>query len=69
MSDSIRASRSLDEHISDLKQVRLWVFGCREKRVLEGGTGPEIDWPVAHIRVLRNTNPEITVLSLKREVS
>ena len=71
VSDRIRASRSLDEHISDLEKVGLWVFGCRDKRVLEGGTGSEIDWPVAHIRirVLRNTNPAITVLSLGREVS
>ena len=62
VSDRIRASRSLDEHVRDLERAGFWVFGCREKRVIEGGTGPKTDWPVAHIRVLRNTNPEITVL-------
>ena len=62
VSDRIRASRSLDEHVRDLERAGFWVFGCREKRVIEGGTGPKTDWSVAHIRVLRNTNPEITVL-------
>lgn len=69
VSDRIRAARSLDEHIRDLEQLGFWVFGCREKRILEGGTGPEMDWPVAHIRVLRNTNPDIIALGLAPEVS
>ena len=68
VSDRIRASRSLDGHLTDLQEAGFLVFGCREKQIIEGGTGPETEWPVAHIRVLRNTNPEITVLSLGPEV-
>lgn len=69
VSDRIRASRSLDEHIRDLEQAGFWVFGCSEKRILEGGSSPEIDWPVAHISVHRNTDAGITVLNLGPEVS
>ena len=64
--DSVRdrmcAARSLDDHIEELARAGFWVFACREKQILEGGTGPNADWPVAHIRVLRDTNPEIIVL-------
>ncbi len=65
----IRASRFLDEHIRVLEQAGFWVFGCRERRILDGGAGPEIDWPVAHIQVLRNTNPDIIALGLDPEGS
>jgi len=69
VSDMIRASRFLDEHIRVLEQAGVWVFGCRERRILDGGAGPEIDWPVAHIQVLRNTNPDIIALGLDPEGS
>ena len=62
VSDRIRASRSLDEPIRNLEQAGFLVFGCREKQIIEGGTEPAADWPVAHIQVLRKTNPEITKL-------
>ena len=66
--DRMRAARSLDEHIEELEREGFWVFGCREDQTLEGGTGPDTDWPIAHIQVLRDTNPEIIVLgdSLKK---
>ena len=60
--DRIRAARSLDERIGELELAGFWIFGDREGRVLEGGTGRNIDWPVAHIQVLRDTNPEIIAL-------
>ena len=60
--DRMRAARSLDEHIGELERVGFWVFGYREKRILEGGTGPDTDFPIAHIQVLRDTSPEIIVL-------
>ena len=69
VSDMIRASRFLDKHIRVLEQAGFWVFGCRERRILDGGAGPEIDWPVAHIQVLRNTNPDIIALGLDPEGS
>ena len=67
--DRMRAGRSLDDHIGELERAGLWVFACREKSIVEGGTGPATDWPIAHIQVLRDTNPEIIVLddSSKKE--
>ena len=59
--DQMRATRSLDEHIGELEKAGFWVFGFLEKMILEGGTGADTDWPVAHIQVLRDTNPEIIV--------
>ena len=59
VSDTMHAARRLDEHVRELEKAGFWVFGCREKQVLEGGNGLPRDWPVAHLRVLRTTNPEI----------
>ena len=60
--DRMRAARSLDEHIGELARAGFWIFGYREKQILERGTDPDTDWPVAHIQVLRDTNSEIIVL-------
>ena len=57
--ERMRAARSLEDQIEKLERAGFWVFGCREQQILEGGTGPNTDWTVAHIRVLRDTNPEI----------
>ncbi len=67
--DRMRAARSIDEHIGELERAGFWIFGYREKQILEGGSGPDTDWPVTHIQVLRDTNPEIIVLgdSLKTD--
>ena len=59
--DRMRAARSIDEHIRELERAGFWVFGYRENQILEGGSGPDTDWPVAHIQVLRDTNPAIIV--------
>ena len=60
--DRMHAARCLDDHIEELARAGFWVFGCREQQILEGGTGPNKDWPVAHVQVLRDSNPEIIVL-------
>ena len=62
VSDRMYAARSLDEHIRELERAGFWVFGYREQQILEGGTDPETDWPVAHVRVLRDSNPEIILV-------
>ena len=59
--DKMRAARSLDDDIEELERAGFWVFGYREQYVLEAGNSPATDWPVAHVRVLRDTNPEIVV--------
>ena len=61
VSDMMLASRSLDDDIEEFERAGFWVFGYREHFILEGAVGPDNDWPVAHVRVLRNTNPEIIV--------
>ena len=55
----MQAARYLDDGIEKLERAGFWVFGYREQQKLEGGHGPNTDWPVAHVRVLRNTNSEI----------
>ena len=59
--DRMRAARSLDDHLRVLEDAGFWVFGDRELQTADGRTGP-YDWPVAHIRVLRASNPEIVRL-------
>ena len=61
VNDMMRASRSLDDDIEELERAGFWVFGYREQFIIEGKSGPDNEWPVAHVRVLRNTNPEIIV--------
>ena len=60
--DRMRAARSIDEEIRELEEAGFWVFGGREKQSLQGGVGSEVEWPVAHVRVLRSSNPEIIVV-------
>ena len=60
--DRMHAARSLDDHIGELERAGFWIFGYRENQVLEGGSSPDSDWPVAHIHVLRDANPEIIIL-------
>lgn len=69
MRDKMHAARCLDEEIKELEQAGFWVFGVREKQILEGGKDPSIEWPVAHVQVLRNSNPEIIRLDDRAEQS
>lgn len=57
--DRMQAARSLDEHLRDLEKAGFWVFCGRELQTYEGESGRRHDWPVAHVRVLRNSNPGI----------
>ena len=63
VSERMRAARSLDEHLRDLERAGFWVFGGRETQILGGRSGQETDWPVAHVRVVRSSNPEIRRVS------
>ena len=62
VSDRVCTSRSLDGQIRALERAGFWIFGAREQQILEAGTSSATEWSVAHIQVLRNTNPEIIVL-------
>ena len=59
--DRMRAARFLDEHLGDLEEAGFWVFGGRELQRADGQSG-RYDWPVAHVQILRSSNPEIVRL-------
>jgi hypothetical protein len=49
----------LTRAIGQLERAGFWVFGAREVQRIEGGYSQPATWPVATMRVLRKTNPEI----------
>ena len=59
VADRIRAERSLHEGLEELERAGFWVFGGSERQTLEGGIGPPTDWLIAHVQVLRDTNPDV----------
>ena len=63
VSDRMRAARSLEAHLSELERAGFWVFGVRETQMFVGTSGQETDWPIAHVRVVRSSNPEIRRVS------
>jgi hypothetical protein len=59
----VRLSFQLTRSIEDLGEQGFWVFGARETQLIEGGvSNTPSDFPVAHLRVVRKTNPEIVTL-------
>ena len=59
VSDIMRASHYLGDLIGELERAGFWVFGFREYQIYVGRDGSETDWPVAHVHVLRDSNPDI----------
>jgi hypothetical protein len=55
----VEAAYRMSNMIKELETAGFWVFGGREVQRLEGGIGPPSAWPVAHLRVIRATDPEI----------
>lgn len=53
------AAFGLRETLKELIKAGFMVFGASEIRKLEGGKGPASDWPIAILRVLRKSNPEV----------
>ena len=45
--------------IRELEAAGFLVFGTREIQRMEGGVMAPASWPVAHLRIVRSTNPEI----------
>jgi len=69
-SDKVRISYDLSKEIQELENHGFWVFGGREIRKLESN-GEISDWPMAIIRIYRNTNPEIIKVntqSIKKKI-
>lgn len=69
-SDKVRISYDLSKEIQEIENYGFWVFGGREVRKLESD-GEISDWPMAIIRIYRNTNPEIIKVntqSIKKKI-
>jgi hypothetical protein len=57
--DRVQASYRLSALLKQVEDAGFWVFGGREVRRLEGGTEPSSPWPVAILKVVRSSSPEI----------
>lgn len=64
---SVQTGFELTEMIKELEEAGFFVFGARESRILEGGVGEPVSFPVAIFRVLRKSNPEIITVPLNDE--
>lgn len=66
--DRVKAVFELGEQLRDLEESGFWVFGQKEVHRLEGGEEAPAPFPVAVIRVVRATNPEIVRLDFSEGV-
>jgi len=57
--ERVRTAFGLSESIKELESAGFVVFGGRDVGKVDGGAGDSRPWPVAHIRVVRSTSPEI----------
>ena len=55
----VRTGFHLSGSLEQLEEAGFFVFGGREVHRVEGGVGTPLPWPVAILRVVRSTNPEI----------
>ena len=49
----------MTELLKEMEQAGFCVFGYREIQRIEGGVGPPSAFPVAILKVVRSTSPEI----------
>jgi len=61
--EKTRVGFRLNQELDELESAGFWVFGAKEFQTLTGGGKGPFPWPVAIIRVHRNTNEAIIVLS------
>jgi hypothetical protein len=57
--ENTRIRFQMDETIKALDDVGFWVFGARELLSLEGNDRLSIDWPRAHLKVVRKMDNNI----------
>ncbi len=57
--DRVRATKSLNDEMNDLKSKGFLVFAAKEKQRLEGGVGEPSDFFALHVTVARATDPKI----------
>lgn len=66
-SDRVRATFELTRLIGELERAGFMIFGAREVQRIEGGLASPADWPVAIVRVLRASNPEIVKIDVEQD--
>jgi hypothetical protein len=57
--DRVKTAHRLSTLLRELEEAGFLVFGGREIQLLEGGITPPSSFPVAILRVVRATNPEV----------
>lgn len=57
----VEISFEMTKSLKHLEDLGFWVFGAREKQIIEGGIGGTGDWPVAYLRVLRKNRVERSI--------
>lgn len=67
--DRVKVAYDLTKMLQELEVAGFWVFGAREIQRLEGGIHAPSVWPVAILKVLRASNPEIISVDLGVEQS
>jgi HNH endonuclease len=60
--EKVQAAYRMSTMIRELERAGFFVFGAREVQRMEGGISGAMSWPVAHLRVVRSTNPEIIAI-------
>ncbi|MBN1866513.1 HNH endonuclease [Candidatus Sumerlaeota bacterium] len=60
--DRVKAAFELSARLEELERSGFWVFGEREVRQIEGGVASPSPYPVAILKVLRASNPEIITM-------
>lgn len=63
----VEAAYRMSTMVKELEASGFLVFGAREVQRIEGGVGPPSAWPVARVRIVRTTSPEIIKLNSKQE--
>lgn len=66
--DRVRAAYGMSTLLRELEEAGFWVFAGREVQRLEGGVGSPSAFPVAILRVVRSSSPEIIKADLQVEV-
>jgi hypothetical protein len=61
----VEAAYRMSAVLQELEGKGFWLFGGREIQRIEGGIAASSSWPVAILRVIRPSSPEITKIDLK----
>lgn len=59
----VEAIFTLGKLIKEIEEEGFWLFGNREKQILEGGIGRPTEWYVAYLSIVRNDSPLIIDLN------